>query len=95
MSGWSDPGLPHTKSLRMGWVGGWGVYRDPHKGGYCGKIESMGNYHYFIAHKVTLIGVSDHCFNKTDPLSPWIYIYISKFYGLNSISYTGFVIVMA
>ena len=34
--------------------------RDLHKGGNSGKIQAMGDSHYFIVHQVALIGASDH-----------------------------------
>ena len=66
---------------------------DTQKGANCGKIQSMGTSHYFIARQVSLIGVSDYCVKKK--LMPCSHEYIClKPYGLDSISCTGFIRVM-
>ena len=70
--------------------GGGGVTKDPQKGDNDGKIQAMGSYNDFIAHQVTLLGVSDHFVRKNVSPVP-MNIYISKSYGLDSISCTEFV----
>ena len=53
-------------------VGGWRVHRDLYKGGNGGKIQVIGNSHFFVVSQVALLGVSDHCVKKPQPhpLSP-------------------------
>ena len=54
------------------------------KGGNGDKIQPMGTSHYLIVHQVALLGVSYHCVKKNQiyAVSPCIYIYILKCYGL-------------
>ena len=59
MSRRSYPRLSHMKYSRGG-----GIQRDTHKGGNGYKTQAMGDSHYFIFHKVDLIGISDHCVKK-------------------------------
>ena len=49
-------------------MGKGGIHRYMHKGGNCGKIQDMGDHHHFIVCKVALLGVSENCVKKIQPL---------------------------